>query len=153
MNLKFRVISLEDIKAFSEVDPKTGCWNWKGNINGNGYGRLTTDHKRVLAHRHAYQVTHGPFPPKLMICHTCDNPKCVNPDHLFVATNMDNVRDAMNKGRWPRSTDKSNCGFTDEQVRSIRKDRRFLSRIAADYGVDESTVWRVRARVSYRDVV
>lgn len=78
----------------------SGCWDWLGQRSQEGYGRLG----EVFAHRLAYEAFRGPIPPGMYVCHTCDNPPCCNPDHLFIGTNADNVRDSMSKGRWPASS-------------------------------------------------
>ncbi len=75
------------------------CWEFDGNIS-HGYGRLTVDGKRVLAHRYSYEKFVGPILEGLMVCHKCDNPPCVNPDHLFLGTQLDNIRDCIAKGRF-----------------------------------------------------
>lgn len=83
------------------VDKKNGCWNWKGDLQPNGYG-ITTCHetyKRSQAHRISYKVFKGEIPKGMYVCHHCDNPKCINPDHLWVGTAKENMQDAKKKGR------------------------------------------------------
>lgn len=85
------------MKLFKEsyrVDPKTGCWNWLRNFS-NGYGVF----ERKRAHRISYKMHNGIIPKNLVICHKCDNKRCVNPNHLFVGTQSDNIQDCWNKGR------------------------------------------------------
>ena len=83
-----------------EYNLKTGCWEWQGyTIKRNGYGRFMCERKNPLAHRYAYEQLVGPIPEGIQVCHRCDVPKCVRPDHLFLGTNSDNVRDALRKGR------------------------------------------------------
>lgn len=75
------------------------CWPWKRNTNPQGYGTLKAQGKMQRAHRLAYELSRGPIPEGMVVCHTCDNPSCVNPHHLFLGSQRDNVRDMMSKGR------------------------------------------------------
>ena len=84
---------------WSLVDKSDGCWLWRGPQNGKGYGRIYHNKKRQVAHRIAYELTVGPIPDGLFACHKCDNPICVNPDHLFLGTQQDNMRDWTQKGK------------------------------------------------------
>lgn len=78
----------------------SGCWEWLGARDPRGYGRFQAEgHKR--AHRAAWALFRGPIPAGLLVCHHCDNPPCCNPDHLFVGTMSDNIRDGYVKGRIP----------------------------------------------------
>lgn len=80
-------------------EPNTGCWLWVGTIGRNGYGRIRRDGVRLWAHRFSYERFKGPIPSGTEICHTCDTPLCVNPDHLFAGTHTENMRDSVRKGR------------------------------------------------------
>ena len=87
---------------WSRVDKESsqwGCWIWKGPIRHDGYGSYHYLKKTTLAHRWAYADQIGPIPEGLFLCHRCDNPPCVNPSHLFVGTQADNIKDCENKGR------------------------------------------------------
>lgn len=79
-----------------------GCWLWVGSKNGPGYGKIGAGGKggrTVMAHRISWEIANGPVPEGLHVCHHCDVPACVRPDHLFVGTRSDNMRDAESKGR------------------------------------------------------
>lgn len=79
-------------------DPKTGCWNCTYSTN-KGYPNIWVERTNKLAHRVAYELWKGPIPQGLLVCHSCDNPKCINPDHLWVGTVQENNADRDNKGR------------------------------------------------------
>jgi hypothetical protein len=76
-----------------------GCWEWRGRILQNGYGQFDVKRRPTAAHRYAYELTYGAIPDGLIVCHRCDNPRCVRPDHLFLGSHADNARDKSAKGR------------------------------------------------------
>jgi hypothetical protein len=76
-----------------------GCWRWTSYTDPNGYGRLNVNGKPILASRMSYLVHFGSIPDGMYVCHKCDNPVCSNPDHLFLGSQADNVRDMHSKGR------------------------------------------------------
>lgn len=88
-------------RFWSKVQRGEGCWEWQGSCTGsNGYGQFWVTHTIVVrAHRFAYELTHGSIPKDAIICHRCDNPRCVRPDHLFSGTFADNTADMFRKGR------------------------------------------------------
>lgn len=95
------------IRFINKVDPDpfTGCWNFLGSKTRGGYGRMNYKNKSYKAHRLSYEKFIGAIPESYesihgtCVCHRCDNPSCVNPEHLFIGTQLDNMNDMINKGR------------------------------------------------------
>lgn len=81
------------------VDRSGECWIWTGTTNELGYGLIHVGQRRVRVHRVSWEIANGPIPEGLCVCHRCDNPRCVRPDHLFLGTQADNLRDMCSKGR------------------------------------------------------
>lgn len=86
-------------------EPNTGCWLWGGHTNEDGYGKLSVEGKLKSAHRVSFEAFNGKITKGLLVCHKCDTPQCVNPDHLFLGTQLDNMRDMSIKGRGAKFKD------------------------------------------------
>lgn len=134
--------------------PGHRCWGWHGNKNQVGYGQFRVGRKgRVMsAHRVSWEIHNGPIPEGLIVMHSCDNPGCVNPAHLMVGTQKENLQDAARKGRLsapqakPYRPHTRVRKLTDDQVRAIRADDRPIWKVAAEHGVAETTIWGIRSR-------
>lgn len=90
---------LEKLKSCIKVNQKTNCWEWQRPLGTNGYGHIWINKKVVTAHRAMYKEINGDIPKGMCVCHKCDNKKCINPDHFFLGTYLDNNRDMFAKGR------------------------------------------------------
>lgn len=130
----------EKVKSRVVVDKLSGCWVWQGGCCFNGYGRLRRGPggKPALCHRIMYEHHKGPIPKGMMVMHTCDNRRCVNPDHLQIGTTKDNMLDMVRKGRSASSL------LTEKDVREMHR----LSEngvpahaIASSFCVSQSTVY------------
>lgn len=93
-------LTQQNLDRFNNKINKTPtCWEWTGAKNNKGYGCLAVNKQKWLAHRLSYTITKGQIPAGQIICHTCDNPHCVNPQHLFAGTHTDNIKDMLTKNR------------------------------------------------------
>lgn len=121
------------------------CWEWMGGKTSDGYGMISIDGINQGAHRIAYQLYIGEIPYRFCVCHRCDNPSCVRPDHLFLGTNTDNMHDCVIKGRHSDQSGENN-GYSiliDEDVRIILAMHANGARnvdLAKQFGVAPSTI-------------
>lgn len=125
---------------------ETGCHQWTSTKGANGYGHFWLDGETVSAHRVAWELHNGPIPDLAVIRHKCDNPMCVNPDHLEIGTNVDNVADRHERNRDARGSRQGLAKLTDAKARRIFADTRTQDVIAAEYGVHQSQVSNIKRR-------
>lgn len=135
-------------RFWEKVDRSGGpdaCWQWQANRPDGRYGKIKWRGKSRSAHRIAYELTHGPLPEGALVCHRCDNPPCVNPAHLFLGTNRENTRDALDKRRRIIGTRHYNCKLSDDDVREIRALGQALSlgKLAARFHVSKQSISRI----------
>lgn len=136
----------------------TPCWEWSGSRNEQGYGEVWFDGKNRRAHRFSFEVAFGEIIEGLCVCHKCDNPPCVNPDHLFLGTKKDNAQDASRKKRLKpqRGALHKKAKLTLEDVKYIRSHHVpnvvGYKRIAKKFGVSESLIYRIVKRKNWAHV-
>ena len=134
-----------------------GCWIWTGCRAGNGYGALKVNQRQYGAHQYAYLLFRGPLSDGAMVCHHCDNPLCVNPQHLFLGTALDNVRDMFSKGRQPIRRGSAACSKLNEsQVLEIRdlagRPGIKTAELAKRFGVKPATIRAVIRKRNWRHI-
>lgn len=134
------------------------CWIWTAAKNKLGYGLFGIGRRSLLAHRVAYELTHGSIADGMLIRHRCDNPSCVRPDHLLQGTDADNMRDSIERGRRASSkgTQNGRAKLTVEQVREIR--RRYLAGsttilvLAGQFGVGKSQIYNIVSNAQWNEM-
>lgn len=147
-----------------------GCWNWKGTTAAGGYGSLGVRGRRgKRAHRLSWILHYGPIPEGQCVLHRCDNPSCVRPDHLFLGTQIDNIRDMNAKGRRRgpitlRGERNNFAVLTEAQVVEIRRryweargtrmraPANFIRQLVKEYGVTRYALWLVIKRINWKHV-
>lgn len=148
--VRIDVVATEgDIERFWAKVDRGGpddCWPWTGGASDAGYGRFKIQGRLVSAHRIAYQLAKGPIPHAggwhgPIVRHTCDFPRCCNPDHLVVGTQSENMADMVARKRAGRA---AKDRLTEADARAIIRDRRTCAAIAADYGVTPGHIAKIR---------
>lgn len=144
-----------DVKFWRAVDVQPdGCWNWLGGTTRFGHGSFGPRYGyKIRAHRYSWELVNGPIPAGLDCCHHCDNPRCVRPDHLFIGTRTDNMRDAAAKKRTMRREGHIFAKINQEIADDIRALKATSGRsnlaIGMHFNVSAATVSRVVNRVRF----
>ena len=123
--------------------PMSGCLLWCGGTMRRGYGVLMSNGKSCSVHRFMWSIVNGPIPQGMHVLHKCDIPACVNPNHLFLGTHTDNMRDMHKKHRWANK-------LTSDDVQSIRNCGDTQTAVAEKYGISQSLVSRIRGGLRWR---
>lgn len=134
---------------------ENGCWVWTG--SGGQYGRMTFKGQSLSLHRLSYELYKGPIPADLLVMHTCDNPRCINPFHLKLGTPADNTADMMTKGRYVQAVygQPRMRWLTPENVRSIRQSLQegvTRAKVARQFGVSWTTVDRIEKGLMWSNI-
>jgi hypothetical protein len=143
------------VRFWKKVEKTNGCWRWPGSKSEKGYGRLKTKGKIFLIHRLSYEFHNGPIPEGMCVLHTCDNPECANPNHLFLGTRGDNNRDRNKKGRDARG-EKNNMAILSEM--DVKKIRGLLIKgiskkaLALEFGTHLSTIYLIANRKIWKHI-
>jgi hypothetical protein len=139
---------IDRFNAKYQVDTATGCWLWIASTAGAGYGqiKLPGQRKQIYAHRLSYLYHKGEIPDGQEVCHSCDTPRCVNPDHLFLGTSGDNHMDMKAKDRHTRGERNNQHKLTErevEQMFDMAQAGLSTHRIAKAFGIGQMSAWRI----------
>jgi hypothetical protein len=153
------IYTAEDVKRFNDkfnYQTTSECWNWEAGINNKGYGKfsLSSVGGDVYAHRFSYTIHNGEIPVDLIVMHSCDNPRCVNPRHLSVGTHQDNADDKVAKNRQARMFGEDNPAskLTEKQVIDIRTERISQAEFAKLYDIDSSQISRITNNLKWTNL-
>ena len=141
-------------EALYTEEPNTGCFLWTGALRGKGYGCFKIGNKNQIASRVSYELYNGTIPVGTIVCHSCNQPCCVNPKHLYAGTYSDNMIQAVEQGRQfvASGTKNGQAKLTNDQVLAIRADPRYQREIAKDYGVSQLHVSRIKRKLVWKDI-
>lgn len=134
---------IQRFMANVERIPGVDCWIFVG-YSSAGYGQMMVDKKTIGAHRLSWMIHRGEIPEGIRVLHKCDNSFCVNPDHLFLGTQAENMADMARKGRASRGDDHVHAKLSADAVGKIRMDSRSIREIAREFGVGHVTILRVK---------
>ena len=137
-------------RFFMNVQKTDSCWNWEGPTI-RGYGIMFFK-KNIRAPRFSFLIHNGNLDSKLLVCHTCDNPICVNPDHLYQGTSADNRRDAVERKRAACCEKHHKSKLKESEVLEILSSNETGRKLAIKFGVHTETIYRIRKRTSWKNV-
>lgn len=135
-----------------------GCWEWTGLLSNLGYGKIGFKGKTKLVSRLVYEIFVGDIPKGLLVCHTCDNRKCINPDHLFLGTPKENMHDMIDKGRDKKCKGISHptSKLTEKDVLEIRSKyvprKNSYPKLAKEFGVADTTIEKIIKRKAWTHI-
>lgn len=144
--------SLGNLKSRGRVtiNQFSGCIEW-GAGKSSGYGRLRISGRMKFAHREAYELHYGAIPNCFHVLHRCDNPACINPEHLFLGTHADNMADKSQKERQARGEGNGIAKLSEADVLAIRQAGGVTQRaLAREYGVNQAQIWRIQNRKQWK---
>lgn len=137
----------------SRVSMTDGCWSFNGPRDKDGYGKFSYGRGLYRANRLSLFLHKGDAPsPEMYACHTCDNPGCVNPDHLYWGSSKQNSMDKINRGRHVMGEGVHCAKLCDEVIPNIRMDSRPAPEIASDYGVSTSSILQVKSKHTWKHI-
>jgi len=174
INEPYRFASIRKrLAKYTSKSEGGGCWNWTGHLNEKGYAMMSAGRKISLrASRVVYLLKHGYFNEALYVCHKCDNPKCVNPDHLFLGTAKDNTHDMIQKNRMSRppvhygsthplvrnpqlsarGAKNGNSSIDDDRALQIYESEGSVRELSNRFGLSPSAIHSIKMKKTWRHI-
>ena len=128
------------------------CWTWTGTTTKGGYGQVKINKKGIRANRLAYELYKGPIPKGMNVCHTCDNPPCCNPKHLFSGTVKDNAEDKVRKNRQPKGISHGRAKLIEKEVKEIREKYKTGNYTLVQLGVEYKVLHTLIGMIIRREI-
>lgn len=140
-------------RFWDKVEKSEGCWEWKASFVTGGYGYFRYAKKHGMAHRFSYMLHFGEIPEGKLVCHHCDNPRCVRPEHLFLGTIRDNTVHAAEHALIPRGSDTTFAKLTEDQVTELKtlfSQGWSMNALGKRYGIHGMNVGRILRGTSWK---
>lgn len=150
-----RNIPRDDSAVFADLEdayipePNSGCWLWLRTVTTHGYGQMRFRGEKWGSHRVSFVSHKGEIPDGKLVLHKCDNPLCINPDHLYAGTNEDNDRDRVARNRQAKGERIGCSKLTPRDVLAIRQSDHSHRALSRKYGVSVSSIGRIRQRLAW----
>lgn len=146
--------SMSSVERFHESyipEPNSGCWLWIGALGGD-YGNIKVNGAKTGSHVYSWKLNKGDIPKGIFVCHKCDTPLCVNPNHLFLGTHKENMKDMRLKARSAKGSRASRSKLNENEVTAIRNDPSSWDVIAKKYGVTRENIRAVKIRLTWTHI-
>ena len=157
--LRMREIRLKESGTIEErffsrfKKTENGCWQWNAHADKDGYGVMSSHGKNIRAHRFSYEHHIGAIPQGMSVCHKCDNPGCVNPEHLFIGSAKDNAQDALTKKRHYIGDKNGRSKITEDHAKFIKSSSMSGPELAEMFNVNRSTINNIRRGVTWKHLL